>query len=262
MLVRVGRRVCSCHTRCNVSAPKQARRTFSLPRLAYPLAAGVPPVFSAKAAKEHFDVVNRNYVVNLNLKLEGHPSEERPLEEIVVMNQRYSENALVYNHAATVYNHLFMWLSICPGGQAMTPWFQNIIETHFGTVERLRQLWLGSCKTVKGSGWTWLIDNDGELEIFHSINSGNPLGLDSTTPLLVIDLWEHAYIMDYGNNVVDYVNNWWKAVNWGFVEFEYRRIIRNKRVTPHPSWKWMPVPEEPIDTRNFPPGPEETEPTE
>jgi len=212
----------------------QTRSIHRLPELAYEPSKGVPPVFSAEGARQHFDSFHRHDCVRLNHVLGGSGHELSPLEHVIIIYRKYPQHAHIFNAASSVYNHKFMWLCIAPHGKPISSWLTAYFTTHFGNVGRFKAMWKASCKSLFGSGWCWLVDSDGHLEIVATPNAGNPVGRNNIFPILVIDLWEHAYFHDFGTDRDAYVDNWFNAVDWTFVEFMIRRIKQDQRITPHP----------------------------
>jgi len=181
-------------------------------------------LLSADQAKYHYHVVHKNHVKSLNFLVENTPFSQKTLEELIVMHRPdvttgvygKEENA-IYHHAAQCYNHLFSWLSIRPGGAKPSKAFKHAVGLHFGEWERFIKLWRGSCRGMYGSGYMWLIDNQFEWQIVPSYGAGTPVGIKGVTPLLCLDLWEHAYCKDFSNDVDAYVKAWMEVANWEFV---------------------------------------------
>jgi len=213
------------------------RKVHKFPKLDYFPFDGVLPLWSKESGQFHWHDIHRNHLQKTSALSHGWNQQHYGLEELIMRHRRNSEDAVVFNYAASCYNHTFMWLSLRPGGNPISPFMKNIIENHFGSLERFQKLWLWAARAVKGCGWTWLVDNDGNLEIQNSICAGNTLGLDKVIGILCMDMWEHAYIIDYGNDIDTYVKNFFQTVDWSFVEFEFRRIPRSTKVTLHPTHK-------------------------
>lgn len=135
------------------------------------------------------------------------------------------------NNAGGHYNHELFWQCMSPKKQNNTPEkvFLTILENEFGTFENFKTQFSDAAKSRFGSGWAWLIKtNKGKLNIISTANQENPLmNLDSVnqkgTPLLCLDVWEHAYYLKYQNRRADYINNWWDLVNWDFVYSRYNK---------------------------------------
>jgi Fe-Mn family superoxide dismutase len=186
--------------------------TFTLPELPYAKNA-LEPHISAETLEFHYGKHHATYVTNLNKLLEG---KENPgtLEEIV----KSSEGG-VFNNAAQVWNHTFYWHCMAPnGGGKPEGALAAAIERDFGSYEKFREELTQAALTQFGSGWAWLVKKaDGKLAITKTPNADTPLkGADK--PLLTIDVWEHAYYIDYRNARAKYVETFFdKLVNWTFV---------------------------------------------
>ena len=183
-----------------------------LPDLPYPKNA-LEPTISKETLEFHHDKHHQTYVTNLNNLVPGTEFENASLEEIV---KRSSGG--IFNNAAQVWNHTFYWNCLSPnGGGAPSGELGAAIDKAFGSFEEFKKAFSTSAATNFGSGWTWLVKNgDGGVEIVNTSNAGNPL-TDGKTPLLTIDVWEHAYYIDYRNARPKYLEEIWKLVNWEFV---------------------------------------------
>lgn len=103
------------------------------------------------------------------------------------------------------------------------------LSLHFGSEERFKSRFMQHAMAVFGSGYTWLVDNDGQLQVVNTFNGQTVYGRPRVTPLLVCDVWEHAYWTDFEDRRAEYLNNWWKIIDWEFVETEYLKIDRSSR---------------------------------
>lgn len=226
-------------TRSLVRLTTQMRSLRRLPRFEYPPQEGVAPVFSPLSGKYMFDTIHRRAVTHYNEMIEGTIDEGKPLEEVIVLYVRSNDPTLIPigNAACQLWNWTVAWISIFPGGKAASPWLHNYFDVTFGGIEKFRRLWKTSCMSLFGSGWVWLVDNHGYLEIVVSRGSGNPVGFEEIHPLLVINLWEHAYFHDFGHNREAYVDAWLDAVNWPMVETRLQTIERSTRIEIHPEYK-------------------------
>ena len=183
-----------------------------LPDLPYPKNA-LEPTISQETLEFHHDKHHQTYVTNLNNLVPGTEFENASLEEIV---KRSSGG--IFNNAAQVWNHTFYWNCLSPnGGGAPSGDLGAAIDKAFGSFDDFKKAFSTSAATNFGSGWTWLVKNsDGSVEIVNTSNAGNPM-TDGKTPLLTIDVWEHAYYIDYRNARPKYLEEIWKLVNWDFV---------------------------------------------
>jgi len=186
---------------------------FTLPALAYPMHA-LEPHISRETLKYHYGKHHRAYLYQLNSLLAGSDHERSSLEDIM----RKSTGAL-FNNAAQFWNHNFYWRCLAPeGGGAPAGELARLIAGTFGSVNAFRQSFTKKATAKFGSGWTWLVrTHDGRLMVFNTNDADNPLRLVAT-PLLVCDVWEHAYYIDYRNDRARYVDAYWNIVNWRFAE--------------------------------------------
>lgn len=187
--------------------------THQLPPLPYEKNA-LEPYLSAETLEFHYGKHHQTYVTNLNNLIAGTEFESLSLEEII----RKSSGGL-FNNAAQVWNHTFYWNGLKPnGGGEPTGALAEAIAKAFGSFEKFREEFTKTAVTTFGSGWAWLVKNpDGSLALVSTSGAGCPLTSDQT-PLLTCDVWEHAYYIDYRNARPKYVEEFWKLVNWEFVE--------------------------------------------
>lgn len=190
--------------------------THTLPKLPFDPHA-LEPVISAKTIEFHYGKHHQAYVNNLNKLLPGSPFEEASLEEII----KKAEGG-IFNNGAQVWNHSFYWESLSPdGGGEPKGKLMEAIEEIFGSFAKFKEEFSQAAATLFGSGWAWLVKNEaGKLEIVKESNAGNPLR-SGKTPLLTCDVWEHAYYLDYQNRRPDYIESFWKLVNWKKVESRF-----------------------------------------
>jgi Fe-Mn family superoxide dismutase len=182
-----------------------------LPDLPY-AADALEPHISAETLAFHHGKHHRTYVGKLNDLIAGTEYQELSLEEII---KRASGG--IFNNAAQTWNHSFYWNCLSPtGGGAPTGKIAKAIDAKWGSFDKFKDELTQSAVTNFGSGWTWLVKNEqGELEIVNTANAGNPL-TDNKTPILTIDVWEHAYYIDYRNARPEYIEAYWNLVNWEF----------------------------------------------
>ncbi len=187
--------------------------THELPKLPYDLKA-LEPVISAKTIEFHYGKHHQAYVNNLNKLLPGSPFESASLEEII----KKAEGG-IFNNAAQVWNHTFYWESFSPkGGGEPKSKLMEAVEEGFGSFAKFKEEFSQAAATLFGSGWAWLVKNEnGKLEIVKESNAGNPMR-SGKKPLLTCDVWEHAYYLDYQNRRPDYIESFWKLIDWNKVE--------------------------------------------
>jgi Fe-Mn family superoxide dismutase len=188
-----------------------------LPPLPYPKNA-LEPVISAETIEYHYGKHHQTYVTNLNNLIKGTEFENASLEEIVMKS-----SGGIFNNAAQVWNHTFYWNGLKPnGGGAPKGELAAAIDKAFGSFEEFKKQFSQKAITTFGSGWAWLVKNkDGSLSLESTSNAGCPL-TSGQTPLLTIDVWEHAYYVDYRNARPKYVEEFWSIVNWDFVEANFK----------------------------------------
>ncbi len=186
--------------------------SFELPALPYAKDALAPHI-SAETLEYHYGKHHQAYVTNLNNLIKGSPFEGKALEEIVK-----GSDGGIFNNAAQVWNHTFYWHCLAPNaGGEPTGDVLAAINHAFGSVEAFKKQFTEAAIKNFGSGWTWLVKNsDGSLSIVSTSNAGTPL-TTGAKPLLTVDVWEHAYYIDYRNARPVYLDNFWALVNWEFV---------------------------------------------
>jgi len=186
--------------------------THVLPPLPYAKDA-LKPVISAETIDFHYGKHHQAYVTNLNNLVPGTKFENASLEEIVMQ-----ADGGIFNNAAQVWNHTFYWNGLSPdGGGEPTGPLAAAIDQAFGSFAAFKEAFIKSAVGNFGSGWTWLVKGeDGKLAIVNTSNAANPMR-DGKKPLLTIDVWEHAYYIDYRNARPKYLDEIWKLVNWNFV---------------------------------------------
>lgn len=187
--------------------------SFELPALPYEKNA-LEPHISAETLEYHYGKHHNAYVVNLNNLLKGSKFEGLSLEEIIK-----ASDGGIFNNAAQVWNHTFYWHCLSPqGGSEPEGKLAAAINQAFGSFAAFKQQFSDAAVKNFGAGWTWLVQKpDGSLAIVNTSNAATPLtGEDK--PLLTVDVWEHAYYIDYRNARPAYLENFWALVNWAFVE--------------------------------------------
>jgi len=186
---------------------------FELPALPYAKDA-LEPHISAETLEFHYGKHHATYVQKLNGLIEGTDLESKSLEDIIK-----SSEGPVFNNAAQVWNHTFYWNCLAPNaGGEPTGELADAITKSFGSFAEFQAAWNDKAVNNFGSSWTWLVKKaDGALEIVNTSNAATPLTDETITVLLTVDLWEHAYYIDYRNVRPNYLNGFWALVNWDFV---------------------------------------------
>ncbi|MBG6018409.1 superoxide dismutase [Fe] [Proteus mirabilis] len=187
--------------------------SFELPKLPYALDA-LEPHISKETLEYHYGKHHQTYVTNLNNLVKGTDLENKSLEELI----KTTEGG-VFNNAAQVWNHTFYWNCLAPNaGGAPTGKIAEAINKAFGSFEEFKKQFNDAAAKNFGSGWTWLVKKaDGSLAIVNTSNAATPVSGEDK-PLLTVDVWEHAYYIDYRNARVKYLEEFWALVNWSFVE--------------------------------------------
>jgi len=187
--------------------------SFTLPELPYAKDALAPHI-SAETIEFHYGKHHQTYVDKLNGLVDGTELASQSLEDIV----KSSEGG-VFNNAAQVWNHTFYWNCLSPnGGGSPTGPVADAINAAFGSFDAFKEQFTNSAINNFGSGWTWLVKKaDGSVAIVNTSNAATPLTDASVTPILTVDVWEHAYYVDYRNARPKYMDAFWALVNWDFV---------------------------------------------
>ncbi|GAA0364733.1 superoxide dismutase [Fe] [Bowmanella denitrificans] len=185
---------------------------FELPPLPYEKNA-LEPHISAETLDYHYGKHHNTYVVKLNGLIEGTEFANKSLEDIV----RSSQGG-VFNNAAQIWNHTFYWHSLSPnGGGEPAGALADAINAKWGSFAAFKEAFNDKAVNNFGSSWTWLVKlADGSLDIVNTSNAGTPITEAGVTPLMTVDLWEHAYYIDYRNLRPKYLEGFWALINWDF----------------------------------------------
>ncbi|KAI9082856.1 hypothetical protein K1719_035186 [Acacia pycnantha] len=197
--------------------PVKISAKFELKPPPYPTNA-LEPVMSEKTFEFHWGKHHRAYVDNLNKQIAGTDLDGKSLEDVVVITYNKGDPLPPFNNAAQVWNHDFFWESMKPGGGgAPSGELLQLIERDFGSFQKFSDEFKAAAATQFGSGWAWLIFKDNKLAIAKTPNAVNPLVIEGY-PLLTIDVWEHAYYLDFQNRRPDYISVFMeKLVSWDAV---------------------------------------------
>lgn len=187
-----------------------------LPPLPYPDNA-LAPVISAHTITFHYGKHHKGYVDTLNKLVAGTEFADLPLEKIITETAGKADKTAIFNNAAQTWNHTFYWRSLRPKGDREPPSVLKLqIEASFGSVDACKKELATAATTQFGSGWAWLVVEGGALKVVKTGNAGVPMTTGGK-PLLCIDVWEHAYYLDYQNRRADYVNALLDTlINWEF----------------------------------------------
>lgn len=199
--------------------------TYTLPDLPYAYDA-LEPYIDEETMHLHHDKHHNTYVTNLNAAIEKHPElGEKTVEELLADFSSVPEDiqTAVRNNGGGHANHTFFWEILGPNaGGEPTGAIKEAIEETFGSFEDFKEEFKTAATGRFGSGWAWLVVKDGKLAITSTANQDSPL-MDGQTPVLGLDVWEHAYYLKYKNVRPDYINAFWSVVNWDKVNDFYAK---------------------------------------
>ncbi|MBX2841246.1 MAG: superoxide dismutase [Flammeovirgaceae bacterium] len=203
-----------------------SNKLFELPELEY-TTNSLEPFISQETMDVHYGKHHRGYVEKFNKAIAGKTLEVSPLGDILSNVSRYG--MAVRNNGGGHYNHSLFWSIMSPnGGGKPSGNFANLISDSFGSYENFKKEFKKEAMSRFGSGWVWLVVNDDELKIGSTPNQDNPV-MDVSefrgVPILGLDLWEHAYYLQYQNKRADYVDAFWNVVNWPEVERRYEAAM-------------------------------------
>ena len=210
---------------------------YTLPDLPYPYDA-LEPYLDAQTMKIHHDKHHGAYVDNLNKVLENHPDlAARPVEDLLTDLNNLStlsdpEKTRLRNHGGGHANHTLFWSVMAPAnseavkkGPAADSPFIKAISAAFGNPAAFKEKFTAAAVGHFGSGWAWLVVRNDRMEVSETANQDSPLS-DGSTPILGLDVWEHAYYLKYQNRRAEYIEAWWNVVNWREVENRFLQTLR------------------------------------
>lgn len=199
----------------------------TLPKLPYDYSA-LEPYIDAQTMTIHHTKHHQGYVDKLNAALEGHSDlQKKSLEELLTSLALVPDaiRTAVRNHGGGHLNHSFFWPIMTPEKQQPEGEVAGAIEKAFGSFDKFKEQFSAAATGLFGSGWAWLVANQGQLEIITTPNQDNPI-TQHRTPVLGIDVWEHAYYLRYMNKRPDYIAAWWNVVNWEKVDEHFRNAMK------------------------------------
>ena len=202
-----------------------AAASIALPELPYAQDA-LAPVISAQTLGFHYGKHHQGYVNTLNKLLPGTAFAGKSLEEIVCRTAGKAEHAALFNNAAQIWNHTFYWRSLMPVGKdrSVSAGLSAAINKAFGSMAACNAALSDAALTQFGSGWAWLVAEKGQLSVVKTPNAETPLTRSGVTPLLTIDVWEHAYYLDWQNRRADYVRAVLdRLMNWTFASENFAK---------------------------------------
>ena len=190
--------------------------TYELPDLPYGYTA-LEPYISKSTLEFHHDKHHAAYVNKFNAAVAGTDLADQPLEDVIKTTSKDSSQTSIFNNAAQAWNHTFYWNSMKPdGGGQPTGRLAEKIQSDFGSFEQFTEAFKTAGSTQFGSGWAWLVLDNGTLKVTKTLNAENPLS-SNQVPLMTMDVWEHAYYLDYQNKRPDYITAFLEhLVNWDF----------------------------------------------
>ena len=198
---------------------------FELPSLPYDYDA-LEPSIDKQTMEIHHTKHHGGYVAKLNAAIEGTELADKSIEDILKNVSKHS--AAVRNNGGGHYNHSLFWTIMKKnGGGNPSGDLANAINSSFGSFDQFKKQFSDAAGTRFGSGWAWLISSNGKLEITSTPNQDNPLmdvAEKKGTPILGLDVWEHAYYLKYQNRRPEYIQNWWNVINWDAVAEKYGKL--------------------------------------
>ncbi len=197
--------------------------TYELPPLPFDYTALEPHV-SKSTLEFHHDKHHAAYVNKYNDMVKGTDMESKSIEEVIKATYNDSSKAGIFNNAAQAWNHTFYWNCIKPsGGGKPSGELADKIAADFGSFDKFKEEFANAAATQFGSGWAWLVLDKGTLKVAKTSNAENPIAM-GMTPLLTIDVWEHAYYLDYQNKRPDYIQTFISSlINWDFVAEQMKK---------------------------------------
>jgi len=190
---------------------------FEQAPLPYDPGALEPHGMSAKTFEFHYGKHHAAYITNLNNLVKDTELADKPLEEVIKISAKDPAKVGIFNNAAQAWNHTFFWSSMKPnGGGTPTGALAAKIDSDLGGFDKLKETFKSAAATQFGSGWAWLVLDNGALKVTKTSNAENPIPLGQI-PLLTLDVWEHAYYIDFQNKRPDFIQNYLEQlVNWDF----------------------------------------------
>lgn len=186
------------------------------------------PYIDAQTMEIHYSKHHRGYFEKFTAAAEGTKLVDIPLEQIFTQISEYP--VTIRDNAGGLYNHTIFWENMIPAKIEVPTELEQALENDFGSIDAFKEQFGTAAKTLFGSGWAWLIlHENGKMAVATTHNQDNPLmniaGIKRGLPLLGIDVWEHAYYLNYQNNRADYVDNFWNIVNWDVVNYRLHQAL-------------------------------------
>lgn len=185
------------------------------------------PYIDAQTMELHYSKHHQGYYNKFMAAIKDTELEKTEMPEIFKNIGKYDES--VRNNGGGYYNHSIFWNNLSPNGGNVSPQLLKAIESEFGSMDNFKIAFSEQAKTQFGSGWAWLVLNNNKLEVGNTANQDNPWMPDvdiKGTPLLALDVWEHAYYLKYQNKRADYIEAFWNLINWNEVNERYRLALK------------------------------------
>ncbi|KAJ5077928.1 superoxide dismutase [Anaeramoeba ignava] len=198
------------------------RALHSLPKPPYRVEDGIFPAISSKTLDFHYNKHFAGYINKLNGFVKGTSLENKTLEETIKETAKDETKKAIFNNAAQAFNHNFYFNCMRPFGTQIPDSVKKILEKNFGSFDEFKKQFSEKANGLFGSGWCWLYSDNKKLGIMQASNAMTPLVFDQK-PILVIDVWEHAYYLDYQNKRPDSVDKFFEVINWNFVEEQMKK---------------------------------------
>jgi superoxide dismutase, Fe-Mn family len=195
---------------------------YTLPDLPYDYSA-LEPHIDAKTMEIHHTKHHQTYIDKANAALDGTEWADKPVEELLanISSLPSDKQGPARNHGGGHHNHSLFWTILSPeGGGEPSGAIASAIDSDLGSFKEFKDKFTEAAVNQFGSGWAWLVVNSGKLEVTNRPNQDSPL-MDGLTPILGLDVWEHAYYLNYQNKRPDYIEAWWNVVNWDEVTKRY-----------------------------------------
>jgi superoxide dismutase, Fe-Mn family len=223
----LGEKVVTATITSTIPVKAESQEALVFPALPFAYDA-LEPYFDARTMEIHYDRHHRTYFNNLVAAVKGTPMESMGIEEILRTVSGRGE--AIRNNGGGYYNHMLFWNNLRNGSGGPSVSLKAAIEKKFGSFDRFKETFTNSAKTRFGSGWAWLyMDSEKSLAVASTPNQDNPLmdiSLFKGTPLLTLDVWEHAYYLKYLNKRADYIDAFWNVVNWEEVDKRYQLALK------------------------------------
>lgn len=205
--------------------------TFKLPELSYSPDA-LEPHLSSTAVELHYGKHTKKYYDTASELAHGTVFEGKELKQLLTRGSVVKMDTVLYNNVSQAWNHTFYWNCMCPASQSDKPSsaLSAAITNEFETFERFQTTFTNKATSAFGSAWVWLVWKNDRLSVKTTPNAGSPFMEPDATPLLALDVWEHAYLYqeDYFANRPKYIEAWWNIINWKFVSEQYEAVNKNK----------------------------------